>query len=75
MKKRQKKKEGKLPTGHPALNSWIELNETVKTADEETCRGLMAIELNGRRRKKFLQRIQSRLNRLQGTAAMEALEV
>ena len=67
MTKRQKKKYIK----NPVLKSWVALNEAVMgSEDVDYLRGLMAEELDGRSRKLFLMRIQSRMNKLLGQAAM-----
>ena len=67
MTKRQKKKAIK----NPVLKSWVALNEAVMgSEDVDYLRGLMAEELEGRRRKEFLTRIQSRMNKLVGWAAL-----
>ena len=65
------KRPRKKPAGDPALKTWPRLNEAMRDADVKTCRRLMAKELKGRRRKRFLMRLQGRLNRLQGAAALE----
>lgn len=70
MNKRQTKKEIKIP----ALKTWPALNKTMMEADEATCRSLMAAELAGRKRKIFLRRIQSRINRLVSQAAMNDID-
>ena len=69
MNKRQQKKQV-----IPELRTWVALNKAVRDAGVETCQRLLAAELKGRRRKKFLQRIQSRLNRLNGYTAMDAIK-
>lgn len=49
---------------NPALESWINLNEKLQDCDEKTAEGLLKEELDGRRRKQFMLRIHSRLNKL-----------
>lgn len=50
---------------NPILETWSALNAYVMVRAEETdCEQLLAEELHGRRRKKFLLRIHSRLNKL-----------
>lgn len=48
---------------NPALQSWAALNEAVRGMGEEGCTRLLREERRGRARKKFLQRIHSRLNK------------
>jgi hypothetical protein len=50
-------------TDEEALRSWPNLVEAARDADEATARRLLAAELRGRRRKVFVRRLQSRLNR------------
>ena len=62
----------KKPIKNPALRTWIGLNAAVMGSVElDYLRGLMAEELEGRARKLFLMRIQSRMNKLIGQAALE----
>lgn len=57
-----------------ALLSWTALNDFVmKTEDEETLDALLKEELKGRKRRKFVQRIHSRINKLR--ADRERLEL
>jgi hypothetical protein len=44
--------------------TWLGLNETLRAATEETCRALLQAEQEGPRRKQFLKRIHSRLNKV-----------
>ena len=69
MYKRHKKR-----VEEPALRTWEALNRTMVYADEATCEELLQVELAGRKRKRFLMRIQSRLNKLRGAAALQQLE-
>lgn len=54
----------KKPVSNPSLRSWVALNDTVRDADEKTCRALLEEELKGRRRKQFIARIHSRINKV-----------
>ncbi len=47
-----------------ALGSWIELNDYLRSADEEQCQSLIKIELKGSNRPTFLRRIHSRMNKV-----------
>lgn len=51
------------PISCPALSTWILLNDALRGADEATCRQLLKAERKGRKRKQFLKRIHSRLNK------------
>jgi hypothetical protein len=46
--------------------SWLELNEVVRAADEQTCLDLLDAEMKGKRRSQFALRIWSRFNRMRG---------
>jgi hypothetical protein len=46
------------------LETWIGLNETLKTCDEEVAQQLLKAETSGKARRQFLLRIHSRLNKL-----------
>jgi len=47
-----------------ALRSWIALNDVLRGADEKLCRELLEKEIARRpRRKQFISRIHSRLNK------------
>ena len=48
----------------PALMSWVSLNEALREADLKRCMVLLSTEKNGRKRKQFLKRIHSRLNKV-----------
>lgn len=54
----------KNPTTNPVLDNWISLNAVIREADEGTCKKLLAEELAGKKRKMFVRRIHSRLNRV-----------
>lgn len=67
MTKRQRKKA----ITNPILRTWVALNEAVMgPVDVVYLQGLMAEELEGRKRKLFLMRIQSRMNKLVGQKAL-----
>ena len=53
----------KNPVENPALVSWIALNDKLRGANETECRSLLEEELKGRKRKQFIKRIHSRLNK------------
>jgi hypothetical protein len=47
-----------------ALETWIGLNEVLKTCTEDEAKELMTAEQGGKARPQFVKRIHSRLNRL-----------
>ena len=49
---------------NPALQSWLALNDVLRDADESVCQTLLKEELKGRKRKQFIKRIHSRLNKV-----------
>jgi hypothetical protein len=49
---------------NPALRTWIALNDKLRDADEDQCQQLLDEELAGRKRKQFIKRIHSRLNKV-----------
>jgi hypothetical protein len=49
---------------NPALQSWLALNDVLRDADEPACQALLKEELKGRKRKQFIKRIHSRLNKV-----------
>lgn len=49
---------------NPALQTWIGLNDELRDADEIRCQELLNEELSGRKRKQFIKRIHSRLNKV-----------
>ena len=51
-----------------ALANWPALNTALRDADTAACEALLKAELAGRRRKRFLLRIHSRLNRMRAGA-------
>jgi len=54
----------KKEVDNPALKTWINLNEALRSACEKDCKALLNEELDGRRRRQFLKRIHSRLNKV-----------
>lgn len=54
----------KTDIGHPSLLTWGALNTVLRDADVKLCEELLTVELVGRRRKRFILRIHSRLNRM-----------
>ena len=54
----------KKPIKNPALQSWLALNQELRASDEDRCRALLKEEKGGRKRKQFLKRIYSRLNKV-----------
>jgi len=46
-----------------ALGAWSELNKALKEADERTCMQLLKVEVKYKRRRQFMLRIHSRLNK------------
>jgi hypothetical protein len=58
---------------NPALQSWLALNDILRDADEPVCQVLLKEELKGRKRKQFIKRIHSRLNKVR--ADRERLEL
>lgn len=63
----------KTPPGDPALQTWIALNDALRDADEAACERLLRKEMRGRRRKRFVLRIHSRLNRVRAHAERQRL--
>lgn len=68
------KGKAKRAVGDEALVSWVSLNDELRGADEERCAALLAAESAGRRRRQFLLRIQSRLNRVRRATERAGLE-
>lgn len=52
------------PVGDKALESWISLNDHIMQAGKEECERLLKIEKANRKRKQFISRIHSRLNKV-----------
>lgn len=65
----------KKPVNNPALQSWLALNDALREANEATCESLLKEELNGRKRKQFIKRIHSRLNKVRADRERLELEV
>lgn len=72
---RMKKKFEKPAINNPALRSWLALNDAIREADEAFCWQLLDEELKGRRRKQFIRRIHSRLNKVRADRERAELEV
>ena len=53
-----------MTTELPELRTWLLLNDAMQEADEAECQRLLKVELKGKRRKLFLLRIHSRLNKV-----------
>jgi len=64
----------KKPVTSQALQSWMALNDAVREADEATCEALLKEELKGRKRKQFIKRIHSRLNKVRADRERAELE-
>lgn len=64
----------KKPVTNPVLKSWLALNDFLRGVDEATCEVLLKEELKGRRRKQFLKRIHSRLNKVRADRERAELE-
>ncbi len=64
----------KKPVTNPALQSWLALNDFLRGANEAACEGLLKEELNGRKRKQFIKRIHSRLNKVRADRERVELE-
>lgn len=65
----------KKPVNNPALQSWLALNDALREADEPVCEALLKEELKGRKRKQFIKRIHSRLNKVRADRERAELEV
>lgn len=59
---------------NPVLQTWISLNEFLRTANEAECWKLLAEEQNGRKRSEILRRIHCRLNRVRAVRERTMLE-
>jgi len=55
------------------LQSWAGLNEAMQVCDEETAKALLEREKKGRRRKQFMLRIHSRINKLRADREREEI--
>ena len=65
----------KKPVTNPALQTWLALNDALRDADEHICQKLLKEELKGRKRKQFIKRIHSRLNKVRADRERAELEV
>ena len=52
--------------------SWVQLNDLLRQADEPTCLRLLESEKHGKRRKEYLKRIHSRLNKVRADRERDA---
>lgn len=57
-----------------ASRDWVSLNEALREADEITCQRLIDEELAGQRRRSFVFRIHSRLNKVRAERERFELE-
>jgi hypothetical protein len=57
-----------------ALRNWVGLNAVVRTADEPTCRELLADELGEKNRKMFVNRLLSRIARVRSQVTRVELD-
>jgi hypothetical protein len=64
----------KKPVNNPALRSWLALNDALREASEPVCEALLEEELKGRKRKCFVKRIHSRLNKVRADRERAELE-
>lgn len=64
----------KKPVANPVLRTWPALNEALRLADEQLCQRLLKEELQGRKRKMFIKRIHSRLNKVRADRERAELE-
>jgi superfamily I DNA and RNA helicase len=62
-----------MKTTSPQLASWIALNEALMNGDLALAERLLKEESKGKKRKMFLLRIHSRINRLRATNERAAL--
>lgn len=63
----------KKPIKNPSLQSWLALNQELREADEDLCRSLLKEERAGRKRRQFLKRIHSRLNKVRADRERQEL--
>lgn len=64
----------KKPVDNPVLKTWIGLNDFLMSASEESCEKLLQEELKGRKRRQFMLRIHSRLNKLRAIRERKELK-
>lgn len=55
------------------LQTWVALNDALRSADEKLCMQLLKEEKAGRQRRQFLLRIHSRLNKVRADREREQL--
>ena len=60
---------------NPILRTWNSLNDALRGADEVTCQKLLEEELANKKRKRFIARIHSRLNKARADRERVELEV
>lgn len=53
--------------------SWLDLNDLLRKADQKLCERLLKEERAGKKRKQYLKRIHSRLNKVRADAERAAL--
>lgn len=58
-----------------ALETWPNLNDAVRKADEATCELLLAAEKGGKARVQFMLRIHSRINKIRADRERTELKV
>lgn len=56
------------------LSSWISLNDALKNAGEDYCIQLLEHEKKNKKRKQFLKRVHSRLNKVRADRERAELE-
>lgn len=61
------------PEVQSALATWADLNAAIMDANEADCQQLLQAELAGKRRKQFVFRIHSRLNKVRADREREEL--
>ena len=49
---------------HEILSTWINLNDALRGCSEDFCHKLLKAEMSGKKRKTFINRIHSRLNKV-----------
>lgn len=57
-----------------ALRTWVALNDALMMSDEKACRKLLDEELKGRKRRMFILRIHSRINKVRADRERMELE-
>lgn len=74
-KKLRRKNQIKKQIKNPDLQTWINLNNALRDADEAVCQQLMEEEKAGRRRRQFIRRIHCRLNKVRADRERDELGV